>query len=86
MSSVNPVFVLPGALEERLPDVARELFESCAMGAGQFCTRPGVTVIQQDARAEAFIAEAAALFGRTVPGTLLGAWGWRLSGAASTNW
>jgi alpha-ketoglutaric semialdehyde dehydrogenase len=75
MSSVNPVFVLPGALEQRLSDVARELFESCAMGAGQFCTRPGVTVIQQDARAEAFIAEAAALFGRAAPGTLLGSSG-----------
>jgi 2,5-dioxopentanoate dehydrogenase len=75
MSSVNPVFVLPGALEERLAGVARELFESCAMGAGQFCTRPGVTVIQQHALADAFIAEAAALFGRAAPGTLLGASG-----------
>jgi 2,5-dioxopentanoate dehydrogenase len=75
MSSVNPVFVLPHALEERLPRVARELFDSCALGAGQFCTRPGVTVIQQDARAEAFIAEVAALFGEAAPGTLLGASG-----------
>jgi NADP-dependent aldehyde dehydrogenase len=75
MSSVNPVFVLPGALEERLPEVARELFESCALGAGQFCTRPGVTVIQQGAPAEAFIAEVAGLFGRAVPGTLVGASG-----------
>ncbi len=75
MSSVNPVFVLPGALEERLSGVARELFESCALGAGQFCTRPGVTVIQQDARAEAFIAEVAEMFGRAAPGTLLGASG-----------
>jgi NADP-dependent aldehyde dehydrogenase len=41
MSSVNPVFVLPGALAERLSQVASELFDSCAMGAGQFCTRPG---------------------------------------------
>jgi alpha-ketoglutaric semialdehyde dehydrogenase len=72
MSSVNPVFVLPGALAERLSSIARELFESCALGAGQFCTRPGVTVIQEDPRSEAFIAEVAALFGRTTPGTLLG--------------
>jgi alpha-ketoglutaric semialdehyde dehydrogenase len=75
MSSTNPVFVLPGALDERLAAIARELFDSCAMGAGQFCTRPGITVVQQGARAEAFLAEAAALFAGGVPGTLLGAQG-----------
>ena len=29
MSSVNPIFVLPGALQERLLDVANELYYSC---------------------------------------------------------
>ena len=59
MSSTNPVFVLPGALAERGPAIARELFDSCALGAGQFCTRPGITVVQEGAQAEAFLAEAA---------------------------
>src|SRR5690606_13324551 len=35
MSSVNPVFVLPGALAERAPAVAKELFDSCMLGSGQ---------------------------------------------------
>ena len=72
MSSANPVFVLPGALAERLTAIARELYDSCALGAGQFCTRPGITVVPEGGRAEAFLAEAAALFDKGTPGTLLG--------------
>ena len=45
MSSINPVFILPGALEERLPDIATEFFNSCTLGAGQFCTNPGFVVL-----------------------------------------
>jgi alpha-ketoglutaric semialdehyde dehydrogenase len=72
MSSVNPLFVLPGALDERGAAVAKELYDSCAMGAGQFCTRPGLTVVAGGAPAEAFVAEATALFAAGTPGTLLG--------------
>ena len=72
MSSTNPVFLLPGALAERLPAIARELYDSCALGAGQFCTRPGITVVLEGAQAEAFLAEAAAHFDTGIPGTLLG--------------
>jgi 2,5-dioxopentanoate dehydrogenase len=72
MSSANPVFILPGALAERLTAIARELYDSCSLGAGQFCTRPGITVVQKGERAEAFLAEAASLFEKSIPGTLLG--------------
>ena len=72
MSSTNPVFVLPGALAERSAAVAKELFDSCAMGAGQFCTRPGLAVVPAGAHGEAFITELAALFAGGTPGTLLG--------------
>jgi 2,5-dioxopentanoate dehydrogenase len=72
MSSTNPVFVLPGALAERSAAVAKELYDSCALGAGQFCTRPGLAVIPGGERGEAFIAELAALFAAGAPGTLLG--------------
>ena len=81
MSSVNPVFVLPAALQERLAAIAKELFDSCALGAGQFCTRPGITVVVGNADGEAFVAELAGLFGKGAPGTLLGASG--LAGIAS---
>jgi NADP-dependent aldehyde dehydrogenase len=75
MSSSNPVFVLPGALAERLPALAKELADSCALGAGQFCTRPGLTVVPAGERGEAFVAEVARLFAAATPGTLLGAGG-----------
>jgi len=44
MGSVNPVFVLPGALKQRASAVATGLQASFTLGAGQFCTkaRPGV--------------------------------------------
>ncbi len=72
MSSTNPVFVLPVALAKRFAAIARELYDSCALGAGQFCTRPGVVVLQQGENAEPFLAEAARLFNAGTPGTLLG--------------
>lgn len=70
MSSVNPVFILPGALDERGAAIARELFDSCALGAGQFCTRPGITVVPAD-RAGEFLRELAGLFQQSPAGTLL---------------
>ena len=42
LSSVNPVVILPGALEERLDDIAGQFATSCLMGTGQFCTNPGL--------------------------------------------
>ena len=72
MSSVNPVFVLPGALAERSAAIAKELFDSCTLGAGQFCTRPGLTIVEGGAAGEAFINEVAGLFAAGAPGTLLG--------------
>ncbi|MEJ0002771.1 MAG: aldehyde dehydrogenase (NADP(+)) [Pararobbsia sp.] len=44
MSSVNPVFVLPGALKARAEDFAARLVDSLTMGVGQFCTNPGLIV------------------------------------------
>lgn len=42
MSSVNPVFILPGALRERGEQIAKGLYGSFTVGAGQFCTKPGL--------------------------------------------
>ncbi len=42
MSSVNPVFVLNGALEERGVAIANELAASVATGCGQLCTSLGL--------------------------------------------
>lgn len=44
MSSINPVLVLPEALQVRGPRIAAELAASVVMGAGQFCTNPGLVI------------------------------------------
>ena len=38
MGSINPVFVLPGALRNRADDIASGLAQSVTLGVGQFCT------------------------------------------------
>jgi NADP-dependent aldehyde dehydrogenase len=45
MSSGNPVFVLPSALQKSPKDVAKSLFGSFTLGAGQFCTKPGIVFL-----------------------------------------
>jgi len=77
MSSVNPVFMLQGALAERGAALAKELYDSCALGAGQFCTRPGITVLIHDEDGASFVGELTAHFQRATPGTLLGESGLR---------
>lgn len=71
MSSVNPVFVLPGALAERGAAIAAELAGSCAMGAGQFCTRPGVAALAPGGHTDAFVREMQRLTEATAAGVLL---------------
>ena len=45
MSSINPTFILPSALEKDFASVAKGLFGSVTLGAGQFCTKPGIVVL-----------------------------------------
>jgi NADP-dependent aldehyde dehydrogenase len=54
MSSTNPVFILPGALRERAETLAAGLHTSFTMGAGQFCTKPGMVFLPQGADAASF--------------------------------
>ncbi|HXY49328.1 MAG TPA: aldehyde dehydrogenase (NADP(+)) [Terriglobales bacterium] len=54
MSSTNPVFVLPGALEGRGESIASGLHASFTLGAGQFCTKPGLVFVPQGPSAQAF--------------------------------
>ena len=71
MSSVNPLFVLPGAIEERSGEVVDELFNSCALGAGQFCTKPGLVVVIGDERGRDFFESARTAFETPPTGWLL---------------
>lgn len=44
MSSINPVIILPGALNERSQAIAAGLAGSVTLGGGQFCTKPGLVI------------------------------------------
>jgi NADP-dependent aldehyde dehydrogenase len=56
MGSVNPVFFLPGAVKERGEQLAMGYAGSIALGAGQFCTNPGLGLALQDEYLDAFVA------------------------------
>lgn len=62
IGTINPVFVLPGALEANGPTIAERLFQSCVNVAGQTCTRPSVVVLQRGADAEVFAKQLASMF------------------------
>lgn len=47
MGSTNPVFFLPGALQKNATALAQAFANSVTMGAGQFCTNPGIFVTLQ---------------------------------------
>jgi 2,5-dioxopentanoate dehydrogenase len=71
MSSVNPVFVLPGALETRSREIAQGLLASFTLGVGQFCTKPGLVFVARGPDAQAFIAQLADGVGQAPSGTML---------------
>ncbi len=71
LSSVNPVILLPGALAARADQIVDEFTSSCLLGTGQFCTNPGLVLLQGGSAGEAFIAAAAGRFDATPPGVLL---------------
>ncbi|HEY2839953.1 MAG TPA: aldehyde dehydrogenase family protein, partial [Pirellulales bacterium] len=73
LSSVNPVLVLPGALAERADKIAEEFSGSCLMGAGQFCTNPGLVLLIAGAASNAFVESIAGRFRAAPAGTLLSA-------------
>jgi alpha-ketoglutaric semialdehyde dehydrogenase len=71
LSSVNPVVILPGALHERMSDIAKEFTVSCLMGTGQFCTNPGLVVLLKNVDSDTFLSTVGDAFSQAPEGTLL---------------
>lgn len=71
MSSVNPVFLLPGALTERAEALATGLAASVTMGVGQFCTSPGLVIVDQASDVDGFAKLLGEKLGAVAPGTML---------------
>jgi 2,5-dioxopentanoate dehydrogenase len=71
MSSTNPVFILPGALRERGESIAAGLHTSFTLGAGQFCTKPGIVFLAQCIEADSFTDKLRQLVAGSTPFHLL---------------
>jgi NADP-dependent aldehyde dehydrogenase len=71
MSSGNPVFILPGALRKGSAALAQGLFGSFTLGAGQFCTKPGVVFVSQSAESDSLFEELKSLVEQAQPFHLL---------------
>jgi NADP-dependent aldehyde dehydrogenase len=73
MSSINPVIVLPQALQARADTVARDLVASVVQGCGQFCTNPGLVIGIRSASFSAFVQQVAGLMADQPAQTMLNA-------------
>jgi len=70
MSSVNPVFILAPALRDQTEAIANGLHASVTLGAGQFCTNPGLVFIP-DAGSEELVTRLGELMAAAQPFTML---------------
>lgn len=71
LGAVNPMFLLPGAAESRGEEIGRGWAASLTMGAGQFCTNPGIAVVGKDAAGDAFVSAAAEALMEVFPQVML---------------
>ncbi|MBN3726671.1 aldehyde dehydrogenase (NADP(+)) [Burkholderia sp. Ac-20379] len=60
MSSINPVLLMPAALKQRGAQIAQGFADSLTLGAGQFCTNPGLILAIAGPELDAFVADASA--------------------------
>ncbi|GAB4070493.1 aldehyde dehydrogenase (NADP(+)) [Ancylobacter sonchi] len=71
MSSINPVFLLPAALESRAEALGTAFVGSLTMGAGQFCTNPGLVIAIEGDGLDRFLASAGAAVAAAPSATML---------------
>lgn len=58
MSSINPVILLPAALKARAEKIAPDFVAALTLGAGQFCTNPGLILAIDGPELDAFVTAA----------------------------
>ncbi len=71
MSSINPAILFPGALKHGATGIAKAFVESLILGAGQFCTNPGLLLAVEGKDLDAFVARAAQLLPEANPQAML---------------
>ena len=71
LGSVNPMFLLPQAMSARAASLGEGWAGSLTMGAGQFCTNPGIAVVIEGNDADIFIQSTRAALEKVGPQTML---------------
>lgn len=71
MSSINPVILFPAALAARGPALAEAFVGSLTMGAGQFCTNPGLVIALDSPELDTFVAAAGQALEGSTSSTML---------------
>lgn len=71
MSSINPIFLLPQAAQQRGEAIAEELAASVNMGCGQLCTSPGLILGLRSAAFSEFVRDFGRSMAKHVPQTML---------------
>ena len=71
LGSVNPMFVLPQAMAARAEAIATGWAGSLTMGAGQFCTNPGIAVVLEGPQADRFTGVMAGALEKVAPQVML---------------
>ena len=71
MSSINPMFLLADAMAQRAGDIGRAFVDSLTLGAGQFCTNPGLLIAVEGKDLDTFRDAATAALQAKVASTML---------------
>ncbi|WP_126947521.1 aldehyde dehydrogenase (NADP(+)) [Xanthomonas sp. BRIP62409] len=71
MSAINPVYLLPRALQARAAALGKAFVGSLTLGAGQFCTNPGLLLAIDSPALDAFIASATQTLQEVSPAPML---------------
>lgn len=71
LGSVNPMFIFDAAMTNRGDDIAKGWAGSLTMGAGQFCTNPGIAVVLAGKKADHFAEAAQAALAGVASQTML---------------
>ena len=71
MSSINPVFLLPGKMKQSAAEVAKMYAASITLGVGQFCTNPGLIIGIDNDDLKTFTTTLSEEIKRVAPGDML---------------
>ncbi|WP_266064797.1 aldehyde dehydrogenase (NADP(+)) [Brucella intermedia] len=71
LGSVNPMFLLPEAMKTRAPSLGEGWAASLTVGAGQFCTNPGIAVVIDGSNADSFVQATRSALEKVAPQVML---------------